>query len=43
LTEEENISQNEDFPARVVVNCEKMVVGSILLQELKEALKIGLN
>ncbi len=25
--------------SRIVVNCEKMVIGSLLLQELKEALK----
>ncbi len=31
----------EDNPvdARIVVNCDKIVIGSMLLQELKEALK----
>jgi hypothetical protein len=40
LTEGES---DEDIPARLVVNCDKMVIGSILLQELKEALKAGLH
>lgn len=33
--------EDEDIPvaARIVVNCDKIVIGSMLAQELKEALK----
>jgi len=39
LSEEEQPSGDSPLSIRIVVNCDKIVIGSMLLQELKEALK----